>query len=342
MGIFVQARQKLRPAFVLSTLMIRYLTSRFLNAVIVVWAAFSISFVILYLLPSDPISIMLSGEAGGGGGAADASQEQRAALEARYGFDRSSVSRYLLHLGRTATGDLGVSMQSGKPVLTEIGEALPETLKLAGLSLAIAFVVGSALALLASRHPSGLLRSVLLAIPPIAMAVPTFWIGLVLLQIFAFQLRILPALGGSGFQALILPAVTLSIPTAAVIAQTLAKSLDDALNAPFVRQLKAKGLPFRRVYLNHVLHNAAIPTVTVLGLIVAGIFSGAVVTETVFSRSGAGRLLQGAVDVQDIPVVQGLVLLMAVVYAAVNLAVDLVYPLIDPRIRRGAGTRVGA
>ncbi|MEK6418986.1 MAG: ABC transporter permease [Burkholderia gladioli] len=311
----------------------RYLASRLINAVIVVWAAFTVSFVLLYQLPSDPISIMLMGDAGSGG-SGQASAAQRQALAQRYGFDLSPPRQYLKLLTHAARGDLGISMQSGRPVSAEIADALPPTLRLAGLSLALALVLGVSVALFGCRRPSGAIRSVLLSIPPVAMAVPTFWIALMLLQVFAFRLNWLPGISTTGFAALILPALTLSIPTSAVIAQTLSKGLDDTLAAPFVRQLRANGIPSRTIYLRHVLHNATIPTLTVLGLIVGGTFAGAVVTETIFSRAGAGRLLQSAVDVQDLPVVQGLVMLMAIAYAAVNLAVDLLYPLLDPRIRR--------
>lgn len=313
--------------------MARYFASRLVNAVIVVWAAFTVSFVLLYQLPSDPISIMLMGDSGSGG-SAQASAAQRQALAERYGFDLSPPRQYAKLLLRAARGDLGISMQSGRPVSAEIADTLPPTLRLAGLGLAIALVLGVSVALLGCRQPHGVVRTALLSIPPVAMAVPTFWIALMLLQIFAFRLGWLPGVSTTGFASLILPALTLSVPSSAVIAQTLAKGLDEALAAPFVRQLRANGIPSRTIYLRHVLHNAVIPTLTVLGLIVGGAFAGAVVTETIFSRAGAGRLLQSAVDVQDLPVVQGLVVLMALAYALVNLAVDLLYPLLDPRIGR--------
>lgn len=319
--------------------MTRYFASRLTNAVIVVWAAFTVSFVLLYQLPSDPISIMLMGDSGSGG-SAQASAAQRQALAARYGFDLSPPRQYAKLLLRAASGDLGISMQSGRPVATEIADTLPPTLRLAGLGLAIALVLGVSVALLGCRRPDGFGRTMLLSIPPIAMAVPTFWIALMLLQIFAFRLGWLPGVSTTGFASLILPALTLSVPSSAVIAQTLSKGLDEALAAPFVRQLRANGIPSRTIYLRHVLHNAVIPTLTVLGLIVGGTFAGAVVTETIFSRAGAGRLLQSAVDMQDLPVVQGLVMLMALAYALVNLIVDLLYPLLDPRIRRATSQAV--
>ncbi len=312
-----------------------YIVSRLVNAVLVVWAVFTLSFILLYLLPSDPISLMLSSESGGGGSAV-ASSEQYKALASRYGLDRPPLEQYAYLLTKAASGDFGISMQSGKTVVAQISEALPETLKLAALSLMIALAVGSAIALAASYRQDGYTRTFLLALPPVSMSIPTFWIGLVLLQIFAFELRLVPSLGNRGFSSLIMPALTLAVPAAATIAQTLSKGLDDAAAQPFVRMLKAKGVPRRTIYLHHILHNAAIPALTVVALLIGNIFAGAVVTETVFSRVGIGRLLQNAVDVQDIPLVQGLVVLTAAAYAVVNLVIDLVYPLIDPRIRRGA------
>jgi len=306
-----------------------YFLRRSLHAIIVVWAAFTLSFILLYALPSNPIEIMLGGEDAGAVTAA-----QRHALAAAYGYDQSTIGRYFHLLNQAIHGDFGVSMQSGKPVTAQILDVLPETLKLASVALLLALTVGFVLALAASARPSGRLRAVLLALPPISMAIPIFWTGLLLLHIFAFRLHLLPSIGNLGVQSLVLPAITIALPAASLIAQTLSRSLDDTFALPFVPALKAKGLSFIRLYLVHVLHNAILPTLTVIGVIMGHLFSGAVVTETVFSRSGVGRMLQGAASVQDIPVVQGLVMLAATAFALINLAVDLSYPLLDPRMRR--------
>lgn len=321
--------------------MASYFLRRLSNAALVIWAAFTLSYILLYLLPSDPISLMLSAESGGGGGVTAQSSDQYRALAQYHGFDRPPIEQYLYLLTKALHGDFGLSLQSGKTVAAQIGEVLPETLKLAGCSLVLALILGVAVAMAVSSRRDGVLRLVLLWLPPVSMAVPTFWVGLVLLQIFAFELRLLPSLGNRGFQSLILPSITLAIPAAATIAQTLSKGLDDAMALPYVNMLRAKGVPPFRIYFRHALPNALIPSLTVVALLVGNVFSGAVVTETVFSRSGAGRLLQTAVDVQDIPLVQGLVVLMAAAYALVNLAADLIYPLVDPRIRRGGDTRHG-
>lgn len=315
----------------------RYLLRRVFNAVFVVWAAYTVTFFLLYLLPSDPVSMQLNNadqNASGGNVALDASIV--AALNERYGFDKPLIVQYLTIGGRFLTGDLGTSIATGVPVVSSLAEALPQTVLLAGLALLLSLVFGVGLAVIATYTRVPWLRQALLSLPPLGMSVPTFWVGLVLLQVFSFQLGLFPALGNEGFESLVLPAITLAIPTAAVYAQVLSKSLFDVLDQPYIETAKAKGASRLRVHLAHAFRNGAIPTLTLIGLTVGNIVAGAVVIETVFSRAGIGRITQIAVNAQDIPVVQAVVVLSAVAFALVNLAVDLVYPLVDPRIRRVA------
>ena len=307
--------------------MTTYVLRRVAAALVVLLAAFTVTFVVLYLLPSDPASIML--DAGTGGAGVDPAQAD--ALRERLGLDRSPVQQYLQALGSAATGDLGTSFASGAPVVTLIGQALPETARLTGFALLLAVVGGLALASWASWTRSSRLRGVLLALPPLGVAVPTFWVGLVLLQLFSFRLPVFPAVGNQGFASLVLPAVTLAIPLSATIAQVLAQGMRTAWAAPYVETALAKGATRTRVQLRHVTRNAALPALTLLGVIVGNLLAGAVVVETVFSRQGFGRLVQSAVTSQDIPVVLGLVLVAALVFVVVNLLVDLAYPLLDPR-----------
>lgn len=314
--------------------MVRYVAKRFGYALLVVWAAYTVTFLLLYQLPSDPVSIMLNG--GGNEVASSASDAQRRALEHEYGFDLPLVGQYFLLLGRLLTGDLGQSVTSHVSVASLVAQALPSTLAIAGLGLSVALVLGAAVAVAANWTRSGALRSVLFALPPLTASFPTFWVGLVLLQLFSFRLGWFPAVGDAGIASVVLPAVTLAIPGAAAYAQVLGRSIEHTLREPFIDVVRAKGARRARVHLGHALRNAIIPALTLVGLTVGGIFAGAVVTETVFSRNGLGRLLQTSVNAQDIPVVQILVLLSAVAFAIVNLAVDLVYPVIDPRIARPA------
>lgn len=311
-----------------------YVARRLLQAVGVLWAAFTVSFLILYLLPSDPVSIMLDA-ANGNGGYVDPAKA--AELRAAYGFDKGPLEQYLLMLGRALTGDLGTSISSGAAVTTLIVQSFPETLKLSALALALSLVGGAGIATAAVWTRSTWLRQLLLSLPPVGVAVPTFWIGL-LLQVFSFRFFLFPAVGNEGVASLVLPAVTLAIPLSAVVAQVLAESMQTAWRTQYVETALAKGASRGRVVTRHVARNAAIPALTILGVLVGNLLAGSVVVETVFSRAGFGRLIQTSVQAQDIPVVQGLVVVAALVFVLVNLAVDLAYPVLDPRITRTART----
>ena len=314
-----------------------YVLRRLAGAVAVLWAAFTVSYLILYLLPSDPVAIML--DQGAGGERVDPARV--AELRERYGFDQGPLQQYVTLLGRTLTGDLGTSISSGAPVTGLIADAFPETAKLAGLALALALVAGVGIALLASWTRAAWLRDLLLALPPLGVAVPGFWVGLVLLHLFSFTWFVFPAVGNEGFASLVLPAVTLATGLAAVVAQVLSQGLREAWRAPYVETAFAKGSGRARVLGAHVVRNGSLPTVTVLGVLVGNLLGGTVVVETVFSRQGFGRLVETAVTTQDIPVVQGLVVVAAAVFVLTSLLVDLVHPLLDPRALAGAHGRTG-
>lgn len=315
--------------------MLRYLGSRILQAVGVLWAAFTVSFAVLYLLPSDPVSIAAGADAGTPVDAAAIEQ-----LQSRYGLDQPVWVQYWHALSNAVRGDLGMSISTGQQVTDAIAAALPSTLVLAVTALVLAVVLGTALAVLATYTRLGWLRNLLLCLPPLGVAVPTFWVGLLLLQLFSFRLRLFPAFGDQGIAHVILPAVTLALPTGAVIAQVLATSLQTTWRQPFIEAARAKGASRLRIQTRHALKLSSIPAFTIAGVVVGNLLAGSVVVETVFSRSGIGRLTQTAVMAQDIPVVQGIVVFSATVFVLVNLAVDLLYPLIDPRITHG-GTASG-
>jgi peptide/nickel transport system permease protein len=306
----------------------RYLLRRLLQAAGVLWAAWTVSFIVLYLLPSDPIEIMASGGIDG----QDADPARIAALRHEYGFDRPVPVQYVTHLWAALHADLGRSVQSGRPVTTELATALPSTLQLAGTAITLAVLGGTGLALLATWTRSRGARQVLLSLPALGVSVPTFWVGLMLVQLLSFRVHLFPAFGDQGWRSLVLPAVTLALPTSAQIAQVLAKGLTTTLAEPYIETARAKGAGRTRVQLRHALRNAAVPALTVTGVLVGVLLAGSVVVETVFSRAGVGRLTITAVGNQDIPVVQGVVLLGACAYVLANLAVDLAYPLLDPRI----------
>jgi peptide/nickel transport system permease protein len=307
---------------------LRYLARRLLLALGVLWAAWSVSFVVLYLLPSDPIEIMASG----GLEAQEADPARLAALRHEYGFDRPAPVQYASHLWAALHGDLGRSVQSGRAVTGEVAAALPHTLQLAGTALALAVVGGVAIALVAAWSRQRGVRQALLSLPVVGVSVPTFWVGLMLVHLLSFRFPVFPAIGDHGWRSLVLPAVTLALPTGAQVSQVLAKSLLATLGDPYVETARAKGAGRTRVLLGHALRNAALPALTVAGVLVGVLLAGSVVVETVFSRPGLGRLTITAVTYQDIPVVQGVVMVGALAYVTSNLLVDLLYPLLDPRI----------
>lgn len=301
---------------------------RLWQSALVLWAAFTVSFVILYALPSDPVSIMLNQN--GEPSAADQAQIQ--ALRAEYHLDQPLPVQYGIALWRALQLDFGQSIQSGEPVAGALAQALPATARLTALALVLALLGGIGLALAANLARWRWLRDVLLGLPALSVSLPTFWVGLLLLQAFSFNLHWFPAMGNRGVASLVLPALTLAIPTAAIIAQVLLRSLAGVSRQPFAQALRAKGVSGRRLLFVHLLHNAAVPVLSLSGVVVGNLLAGSVVTETVFSREGVGRLAQAAVGSQDIPMVQGVVLLAAAIFILVNLLVDLLYPLLDPRM----------
>ncbi|RCG30837.1 ABC transporter permease [Sphaerisporangium album] len=307
----------------------RYVARRVVQALFVLWAAFTVSFVILYMLPGDPVSVLAGSDSG-----RDITPEQLDALRHEYGLDRPVIIQYLTRLADVVHGEFGRSVQSHQPVQTMIADALPATAQIAGLGLLLAVLFGTGLALAATYVSWGWLRQALLSLPPLGVAIPSFWFGLLLLQVFSFRLGLFPAVGNEGLAGVVLPAVTLALPSAATIAQLLAKSMSTTLREPYIETARAKGAGRPRIHFRHAVRNAALPALTVAGLVVGNLLAGSVVTETVFSRTGLGRLTALAVGTQDIPVVQGLVVFAALVFVLINLAVDLVYPLLDPRIAR--------
>jgi peptide/nickel transport system permease protein len=234
--------------------------------------------------------------------------------------------QYFGQLGKALQFNFGDSVSQGRPVSELLAANLPPTLALAGFALLLAIVGGATLAFLATWVGWAPLRRFLERLPAIGVSFPSFWVGLLLIQVFAFTLHWVPATGNLGWRSLVLPAVTMAIPTSASLAQVLTRSLRDTLDEPYVTTARAKGLSRFQVQLRHASRNAALPALTILGLLVGATVTGAVTVETVFSRLGVGVLAQ------DIPVVQGIVVVAALAFVLVNLVVDLLYPLIDPRV----------
>ena len=225
-------------------------------------------------------------------------------------------------------------MSTGSPVTSEIAAALPATALLALIAVSLAVVIAAVIAI-ATSTSHGWLRRFLLALPPLGVAIPTFWLALVLLQIFSFRLGLLPAFGAEGWTSLVLPAITLALPVSASMAQVFASSLDATWGSPFVQTARAKGARRPRLLTRHVLRNALSPALTVAGVTLGAVLAGSVVTESVYGRPGLGRLAEQAVAAQDIPVVQGIVVLAAAIFVIANLGVDVLQARIDPRLLSG-------
>jgi len=289
-------------------------------------------FALLHLTPGDPVDVMM---------AESVDATVRATLRAELGLDRPIAVQYLTWMGRVLRGDLGRSIRNGEPVIENVGRRIRPSLQLALLamtiSLIVAFPVGIASAM---RHNRPVDRAgTTFALVGICM--PNFLLALLLIFLFGVTLRWLPISGYTdpledpvaGLRSLVLPAVTLGLALAAVVTRTLRSSLLEALAEDYVRTARAKGLPEGRVVRGHVLRNALIPVVTVLGLQLGTLIGGAVITEYVFALPGVGRLVVDAVFARDYPLVQGVVLLIAFGFIACNLLVDVMYGLIDPRIR---------
>jgi peptide/nickel transport system permease protein len=308
-----------------------YVLRRVGQAAVVLWAAYTVTFVILYLLPSDPVAIQLSAN---NIEVDSLSPAQREAAAARLGLDRPVWEQYLGMLGAALRGDFGVSFAKQIPVTALIAQRLPTTLALSIVAVVLALGIGITIAFVATWLPRGPISTVIRRLPAVGVSVPNFWIGLLLIQVFAFTLGWLPAMGSEGPQSYVLPAITMAIPTAAVLSQVLIRSFDDTLDEPYIATARAKGLSRFAVQVRHAFRNAALPTLTILGLLVGATVTGSIVVETVFSRNGLGRLAQESVLAQDIPVVQAIVVLAAAAFVVVNLIVDLLYPLLDPRIAR--------
>jgi peptide/nickel transport system permease protein len=309
--------------------MSRYILGRAAQAVVVLWAAYTLTFVVLYLLPSDPVALQL----GAAGIETDKlSPAQLQAAMAKYGLDRPVLEQYLSSLWGALHGDLGTSIAKQRPVTALLGERIGSTVALGAVAGVLMLVGGTVLAYLASYVRWRPARILLTRLPSVGASFPQFFIGLLLIQLFAFTLGWLPATGSDGFSSLILPALTISLLTSSLLAQVLMRSFDDTLSQAYIVTARAKGLSRAAVQWKHAFRNAALPAMTILGVIVGLTVTSAIVVETVFARNGVGKLAQESVVAQDVPVVLAIVALAAAVFVVVNLVVDLLYPLLDPRI----------
>jgi len=298
---------------------------------VVLIASFAI-FAMIYAVPGGPVAVIVGENAG---------PEEIAAAIQRYGLDRPMVVQYADWLGRAVTGDFGLSLHSRQPVLQLIGERLPATLQLALAAIIVALVIGIPIAIASAVKPNSWLDRLLSGWSALALGVPTFWLGILLILLFAVELRWLPSASRhvpfwespvDALRSLALPAITLGTYVSGILARFLRASLIGEARADYVRTARAKGVPENRIVGFHIMRNALLPFVTIVGLMMANFIGGAVVTEAVFTYPGLGRLLIQAISTRDYPLIQGCILVILVAYMLINLTVDMLYAWIDPRI----------
>lgn len=302
---------------------------KLIDIAVVIFAAGTLTFVMLQLMPGDPVDTLLRG-------IYPVTDEVRAEVIADFGLDRPVWLQYIQYIGGLAVGDFGQSYQMRQPVLEIIADNFPYTAALAGAALFLAIVLSTTGSLIAAgRGPFASLAAQTLEL--LAISIPSFWIGLLLLTAFSFAIPIFPSSGATGFISLVLPAVTLAIPLTGVLSQVLRERLDEALEQPFVTTVRSRGAGPLRVRLLHVLRHAVIPALTVSGAILGSLLAGAAVIETLFARPGLGRVLLNAVVANDVPIIMGVIVFGAIVFVIVNSVVDVAAAAIDPRMRLGGG-----
>ncbi|WP_134768565.1 ABC transporter permease [Nocardioides sp. 1609] len=311
-----------------------YALQRVAQAVAVVLLAYCFTFLVISVLPGDPVTNTLRNPEN------NFTEEEIARIVAYYGLDQPVHVQLWESLSRFLTGDLGVSLRSNLPVSRLIGEIIGSTLVLAVSALVVAVVLAFGIAYGTRNLPAPLARP-LRAFPSLFLSVPNFVIGLLLINIFAFQLGLFQVIDSEGPAATFFAAVALGIPVSAQIAEVLIANLDHEARQEYAGFATSRGLSRSRLFWRHLLKPSSLPVVTVVALTVGELLGGALITETIFGRTGVGSLVQRSVTTQDLPVLQAVVVLAAITFVVVNLVVDLVYPLLDPRVDlRGATKRV--
>jgi ABC-type dipeptide/oligopeptide/nickel transport system permease component len=305
--------------------MLIFVIRRIVTALAVLWGVVTVTFLLLHVLPGDPAETILAGSG--------ASPQAIDHIRQQLGLDKPLLAQYGRYLFNILRGDLGRSLFSNRPVSLTIAEQLPATLKLAGAALLVAIILGLGLGVLAALRAGTWIDQAVMGVAVLGVSVPVFWSGLVLIWIFSVGLNWLPATGTGSWQHVIMPAGVLGLVGAGPIARLVRVSLLDVLEANYVAVARAKGLPESAVIGRHALRNVLIPAITLIGLQAGFLLGGTVVTEAVFARPGLGRLVVDAILWKDLPVVQGVVLLIAATYVVINLAVDLATLALDPRLR---------
>lgn len=307
----------------------RYLIRRLLYAALTVLGVVTLVF-FLQRISGDPVAMMLPPET---------TFEEQDRFRALLGLDKPLHVQYGKFLLMLLQGDLGYSYRQAAPAIGLVLQRLPSSAQLAGAALTVALLIGIPSGVIAAIKRNSLIDRGVMAIALLGQAMPVYWLGILLILLFSVKLRWLPAIGAEGIVALIMPGIALGAYSSARLARLTRSTMLEVLRLDFVRTARAKGLREGRVVMRHAFRNALIPVVTVLGLEIAGLIGGAVITETVFAWPGVGRLSVDAILARDYPVVQAVVLLISTLFVSINLGVDLLYGVLDPRISIGGRTR---
>ena len=304
--------------------MFRFLARRLLLTIPVFFGVATVVFLLIHLIPGDPVQAML-GES--------AAPADIAVLRGRLGLDRPLIVQYGAFLEGLATGDLGTSLRTNQTVVSVLAERLPATVELAAAAMLVALVFALPVGTIAAARAGTRLDHMTMTAALVGISMPNFWLGPLLAIVFSIVLGWLPVSGRGTPAHLILPAVTLAAPLAAVLARMTRASVLEELRELYVLAARARGVSRARAVLRHAFRNSLVPIVTLLGLQLGGLLTGAVITETIFAWPGVGRLLIQSIGFRDYPMVQGCILLIAVMYVSLNLFADLLYGMLDPRIR---------
>lgn len=303
--------------------MIRHLAVRLLLLVPTLAGVLAVTFLLLYVAPGDPVQAMV-------GERADA--ETIARLRAELRLDEPVPRQFLLYAGGVLRGDLGRSYITRRPILTDLLERFPATLQLAAAAMTLAVLAGTTIGIWGAWRPGGWTDRVATFGAYLGVSFPVYWVGLLLILLFAVTLRWLPPSGSGGLAFLLLPALTLGMRSVALLARVTRTAMQEVLASDFIRTARAKGLPERRVVLRHALRNALLPIITVIGLDFGSYLTGSILTETIFAWPGVGRYVLSAIEKRDLPAIQGSILFLSFVFVLVNLVTDLIYARVDPRV----------
>lgn len=305
--------------------MFQYLVGRLVQAVPTIILVTIAVFLMLHLTPGDPAEVFL--------GDKRSTPELLERVREDMGLNRPLHEQYLSYMGNALRGDLGRSLQTNVPVTDQILTRLPWTIELAFTAMFIASTLGITAGIIAALYHNTIIDTVSMTFALIGISMPVYWSSLLLILLFAVQLKLLPAIGQGGIERLIMPAFALALVSAGSLARMVRSSMLEVLNQDFVTTARSKGISERMVVGKHVLRNALIPVITILGLMLGNMLSGAVLTETIFARLGIGQMYVEAVLQKDFTLVQGTTLFIALVYVGINIIIDIIYALVDPRIR---------